>query len=67
MIALLFQGALPSKDALDRSLQCMDRVVNSFFDGRRLLRDGDGLATFESGFHHAASVVVATLVADHVT
>jgi len=55
--------ALPSKGALDQSGQLICSAVDGLVQGRRLDSNRDGLAAFEAGFHHAALVVLAALVA----
>jgi hypothetical protein len=44
----------------------MNRIANGLFNCRCLLHDGNRLATIKSGFHHAAFVTMASLVADRV-
>jgi hypothetical protein len=44
----------------------MNRIVNRPFHRRCVLRDGDRLSTIKSGFHHAAFITMASLVADRV-
>ena len=55
--------ARPPEGALDQSGQLVCRAVDGFVQGRCLVSRRDGLTAFEAGFHHAALVVVAALVA----
>jgi hypothetical protein len=56
-------NALPSEGALDQSGQLTGSAVDSLDHGVCLVSDCDGLAAFEAGFHHAALVMLGTLVA----
>jgi hypothetical protein len=47
----------------DQSGQLIGSAINGLVDGRRMMRDCDGLPIFEAGFHHTAHVVFATLIA----
>jgi hypothetical protein len=58
-----FFNALPSEGALDQSGQLTGSAVDSLDHRGFLVSDRDGLAAFEAGFHHAALVVLSTLVA----
>ena len=53
--------AQPAKGAFDYSGQLLRRTVDGFVQGRGLVRDRNGLAAFETGFHHAAHVINAAL------
>jgi transglutaminase-like putative cysteine protease len=55
--------ALPPDDALDRAGQLLRGTVDGLVHGRGLVRHGDRLAAFETGFHHALLVVLAAPVA----
>jgi hypothetical protein len=54
--------AQPPEGALDQSGQLICSAVDGVVHGRSLVSDGDGLAAFEAGFHHAALVVPAGLL-----
>ena len=55
--------AQPPQGALDQSGQLLCSAVDGLVQGCGLVRDHYGLAAFEAGFHHAALVVLAALVA----
>jgi hypothetical protein len=55
--------ALPPDDALDRAGQLLRGTVDGLVHGRGLVRHGDRLAAFETGFHHTLLVVPAAPVA----
>jgi hypothetical protein len=54
--------ALPSKGALDHSGQLIRGAVNGFAQVRGLVRDRNGLAPFDAGFHQATHGVMANLL-----
>jgi hypothetical protein len=54
--------AQPPEGALDQSGQLICSAVNGLVQGRGLVRDRDGLAAFEAGFHHATHVLIAALL-----
>jgi hypothetical protein len=53
----------PPEGALDQSGQFICSAVDGLVQGSCLVSDRDGLAAFEAGFHHAALVVLAALLA----
>jgi hypothetical protein len=55
--------AQPSEGALDQSGQLICSAFDGLVQGLCLVSDRDGLAAFKAGFHHAALVVLGTLMA----
>jgi hypothetical protein len=53
----------PPEGALDQSDQLIGSPVDGLVQSRCLVSDRDGLAAFQAGFHHAALVVLAALIA----
>jgi hypothetical protein len=53
---------LPLKGALDQIGQLICSAVYGFIQGCSLMRDSDGMASFEPGFHHATHVVMAAFL-----
>ena len=54
---------LPPDGVLDQSGQLICSSVDGLVQGRCMVSDRDGLPAFEAGFHHAALVMLGTLVA----
>jgi hypothetical protein len=54
--------AQPPEGVLNQSGQLSCGVVDGLVQGRGLVRDRDGLAAFETGFHHATYGVMAALL-----
>ena len=52
-----------AEGALDQAGQLIRGAVDGLVQGISLVCDGDGLAPFQAGFHHAALVVLALLIA----
>jgi hypothetical protein len=57
----------PLEGVLDQSGQLIHSAVDGLVQSRCMVSDRDGLAAFEAGFHYAALVVLAALVAALVT
>jgi hypothetical protein len=55
------QLAQPPEGVFNQSGQLTCSVVDGLVQGRGLVRDRDGLAAFETGFHHATHGVMAAL------
>jgi len=54
--------AQPPEGALDQSGQFICSAVDGLVQARGLVSDRDGLAAFDSGFHHATHFVIAALL-----
>ena len=67
MVSQSSQGALAVQGVLDRSLELAGGTGDRLLQRRGLMRNGGGLAPLKSNFHHAAFVVLSSLVAVHVT
>ena len=48
--------------AFDQSGQFVRGTFNGLVQGRCMVSDGNGLTTLETGFHHAALVILGVLV-----
>lgn len=53
--------ARPPEGVLDQSAQLFCSAVNGLIQDRCPVRDRDGPAVFDAGFHHATHAVIATL------
>jgi hypothetical protein len=54
--------AQPPDSALDQSVQLICSAVDGLVQACGLVSDRDGLAAFDSGFHHATHFVMAALL-----
>lgn len=55
--------AQPPERAIDRTAQLIRRALDGLVHGRCVMRNGSGVATFQTSFHHATFVSLTALAA----